>query len=506
MPGREETGLHFITVLGTSCYFDCVYEMENTDFAYNTPFVQAAVLKYITCAYGKCDRVTVLLTDKSEERNWYTREYTENECQMAALRQQELGPGERKIGLKEILETEFSDVDIECVKIREGRNKAEIDEIFEAMYDCILPEETICFDFTHGLRNIPMQALTVIHYAKALKNIRVGGMYYGAFELGERKEDGKLHVNLSDMSACSTILDWTGAAESFIKGGSANQIKVLYERTVRPGKEESRSRKTMAALCNLTNCLGTSRGKRDDDTQKSIRRAYEFYKEAYGDMREHEKPLSEVPLLRLFDKIEEDVDVFGDACYVIKDGQRIDLENTATGMAAVEWAVRKNLIQQGFTALEETIKTYVCETYGISPEDEFPRDMVVGRTVKFMLNELKEQRKLRRDEEIPADAQRKEWAEKRVRQFEEECRHSADPGEDEKAYYIDRIREIVGNLPLELVNLTGNVSMQRNSLNHFGFQKEVKSYKELQRQLGETWQKMREIMEADKVVWYRTKE
>lgn len=65
-----------------------------------------------------------------------------------------------------------------------GMNREEMDQIFEAMYAVIESGETIIFDFTHGLRNIPMQALTIIHYAKALKHISIRGMFYGAFELG----------------------------------------------------------------------------------------------------------------------------------------------------------------------------------------------------------------------------------------------------------------------------------------------------------------------------------
>ncbi|HBN57056.1 MAG TPA: TIGR02221 family CRISPR-associated protein, partial [Lachnospiraceae bacterium] len=301
---------HFITVLGTSLYTDCIYEVEGTGFGYRTPFVQMAVLKYIMPVYAQGDRITVLLTEKSEEKNWYTREYTETERKQLAARKMEPAPGEQKTGLKDMMEKEYPDIQIENVRIKEGRNKAEIDEIFESIYGVIDPEETIYFDFTHGLRNLPMQALTVIHYAKALKKIQVGGMYYGAFELGEKKEDGWLHVNLLDMSACNTILDWTSAAESFIKGGSSNQIKELYKETVKPRKEQQNTTKMMNHLCDLTNCLNTGRGKKgatDTNEKKSIQIAYNKFDDFYNKMREDERPISEAPLIRLLDHIREDV-------------------------------------------------------------------------------------------------------------------------------------------------------------------------------------------------------
>ena len=94
-------------------------------------------------------------------------------------------------------------------------------------------------------------------------------------------------------------------------------------------------------------------------------------------MRKGEKQISEIPLLRLFDKIEEDVKIFDRKCYVIKDDRKVYLENTATGMAAVQWAINKSLTQQGFTALEETIKTYICEACQIPTDEELFRDTIV---------------------------------------------------------------------------------------------------------------------------------
>lgn len=494
--------IHFITVLGTSLYTNCTYEIEGTDFVCNTSFAQMAALKYIASAHGRCGKITVFVTENSEEKNWKTREYTEDEKKMLAGRQIELRPNEAKIGLKEMLEKEFPDTEIKSIKIREGRNKEEIDEIFESMYDAILPDETVYFDFTHGLRNIPMQALTVIHYAKILKNIQVGGMYYGAFELGEKGDDGFLHVNLLDMSACSAILDWTSAAEAFIKGGSSNQIEKLYKERVKPGKEEMYITRTQKSLYDLTNCLNTSRGKAGGSAKSSIQKAYSFFKENYRKMREGGHKISERPLLRLLDKIEEDVEIFGRECYLVREGRKICLKNTATGMAAVEWAIRKGLTQQGFTALEETIKTYICEAYEIPAEEELERDIIMGSTVKFMAtqcnNARKEQKKSAQDEKLLPDT---ESLKKRRRQELLADSRFMKLENQERELYIKKAEEMIDNLPLEFVNLTSDVAKYRNTLNHFGFQKNEIDYGKLQSKLQELYEKMREIMEKEQVVW-----
>lgn len=497
--------IHFITVLGTSLYTDCIYAIEGTEFAYNTPFAQMATLNYIVSVCGKCDRITVFVTEKAEEKNWYTREYTEKECQDLEKRKIEVKPGQLKIGLKQMMEEEFPDTIIESIRIREGRNKEEIDEIFEFMYDAIQPDETIYFDFTHGLRNIPMQALTVIHYAKVLKNIQVGGMYYGAFELGEKKEDGSFYVNLLNMSACSAILDWTNAADSFIKGGSSNQIEKLYKERVKPGREEQQSTKTLGRLYDLTNCLNTSRGKAGKNGRSSIQKAYEYFKSNYIEMQKSSHRISEKPLLRLFDKIEEDVKIFDRKCYLYKGERKLYLENTATGMAAVEWAIRKGLTQQGFTALEETIKTYLCEAYEVPAEEEMTRDSIVGSTVKFLANRYNDAKKSAKDKKVLSGD---EWVLSNLEKLKEDRREElyTNKGflslpESEKKLYLQKVEEILVNLSINLANLTSDASRYRNTLNHFGFQKDEIEYRKFQDKLKELYEKLRKIMEEEHVVW-----
>ncbi len=485
---------HFITVLGTSLYTDCIYEVEGTDFAYRTPLVQMAVLRYIMPVCSEGDRITVLLTERAEEMNWRTRAYTEAERRHPAMKNRQPAAGEQKIGLKELMEREYPDLPIESVRIKEGRNKAETDEIFEAIYGVIRPKETVYFDFTHGLRNLPMQALTVIHYAKALKDIQVGGMYYGAFELGERREDGKYYVNLLDMSACSTILDWTSAAESFIKGGSSSQLKDLYKETVKPRKEQKNATQMINKLCDLTNCLNTGRGKydkNDKNEKKSIQTAYNKFHDSYEKMCEDEQPVSDAPLIRLLDHIRGDVNIFSRKYWMEKEGGRIELENTATGMAAIQWAIDKNLTQQGFTALEETIKTWLCEAYGIPAGDKAERDGIVGRTLKFMANQQLSQTS-------QSDGNKEAVKEKLLAEFH------ADPDfekrdAEEKEDYLKKIEEMAMNLSEKLLDVSSAVSDQRNSLNHFGFQKYPAGYDKLQKNLEKRYKELKEIMEQDGV-------
>ena len=269
------------------------------------------------------------------------------------------------------MQEEFPQVNITSVHIPEGGNRQELDEIFECIYQELSKGETVYFDFTHGLRNLPIQALAVVNYAKVLKGIRVGGLYYGAFALEKNRNGEMKHAQIINMSSYSIIQEWTSAAEAFVKSGSGNQIYKLYQSRKNWIDVDEECKDVLESLHDLTNCLETSRGKlnlprkENDRSKKSIACAYESFQESYRRLDgKQEPPTSEQPLKRLFEYIDNDIKIFDQRIY-IEDGGK-EMEYTALGMSVVQWAIDKNLIQQGFTALNETIISYVCELYDIA--------------------------------------------------------------------------------------------------------------------------------------------
>lgn len=488
---------HFICVLGTSPYTDCVYEIEGTEFAYKTPFVQMAVLKYIMPETQPEDQITVLLTEKAYAANWVDREYSERELENLRNQNMILKPGQKRAGLERHLAEAFPDIAVETVMIPEGRNKKELNKIFEAIYNNLGSDEMVYFDFTHGLRNIPMQALAVIHYAKALKNIKVGGLYYGAFELGKQGDDGIRHVNVLDMSFSSEILDWTNAAQAFVKGGSSNQIKELYTDYV-DKDEKKKIGSIVNSLYDLTNCLNTSRGKATGTAKNSIQKAYMDFKRKFDEMQERSHEISEEELMRLFERIGKDVAKFNRKLYAAKEDGYVCLENTSIGMAAVEWDIEKNLTQQGFTALEETVKTYLCEMYGMEAEKQRDRELV-NDPLKFAGKKYNDERHQNKKsgsaESFNIEKYRDEYY-KELSNSEKLKKLS----EDEKNPYSEKLVNILVHLPEKLIRMSVNVTDMRNTINHFGFQENASSYEKLQRRLEELYVDLQNVMEESDVV------
>ncbi len=74
------------------------------------------------------------------------------------------------------------------------------------------------------------------------------------------------------------------------------------------------------------------------------------------------------PFRELLDKIERKTEKYKNA-----------KTNLEVGMATIDWCIENHMVQQGYTALDATVKTFLCEKIGVSQEEEFWREMIVKR-------------------------------------------------------------------------------------------------------------------------------
>ena len=66
--------------------------------------------------------------------------------------------------------------------------------------------------------------------------------------------------------------------------------------------------------------------------------------------------------------------------------------------------------------------------------------------------------------------------------------------------YNERMKHVVREIPMELIRLASSIVQYRNTLNHFGFQKNVMYYKTLQGNLKKLYEQMLRIMESEGAV------
>ena len=146
----------FISFLGAGNYHECVYYDSQKQYR-PTCFIQCATLEQIGAQQWEAsDAVRIFTTKKAKEQNW-----------------EETLPNKDYAGLKRQLTDMGLKADIQCVSICDGKNEAEMWELFETVFSQIEEGDQLYVDLTHAFRYQPMLMLVLTNYAKFLKDIKV---------------------------------------------------------------------------------------------------------------------------------------------------------------------------------------------------------------------------------------------------------------------------------------------------------------------------------------------
>lgn len=435
---------HFIAALGTTTYYDTIYYYE--DFEYECAYVQESLCNLIFKNKQDGDKITILLTKEAEELNWLARKGHDD-----------------KPGLKKILEDNFSHCNLEVRSIPTGDDKEELDEIFDIVFDCIEEKDDIYFDTTNCLRHLPIFILSVLYYAKVLKGINISSIYYGAYKKGPDDKGNELSRSpIFDLTEYIHMLDWSMAAQMFIKYGNANMMHDVYNEQKLKGDIESRKELTILgdavkSLMHFTNCILTSRGMSIDRTsvncnkgrEASIEDSYKTFKGDYQKIEENNaKTINPIkPLFKV----------------VLDSTEQFDVKNNLdTGLATVQWCIDKGFTQQGLTALEETIKTYICFKYGYDETEEHNREDIAKRALN-------------------------------LRNYDKRNKVKGSKASKAENEYTEDVKKVYNDLSDKIVKLSNDVSVVRNNINHFGYNKDILSYKKLHQNLEKYFNDFKEI-------------
>lgn len=341
----------FLTVLGTGYYKDCYYYLE--DKYCRSKFVQEALINLVLDKDEEFE-VKILLTEKAKKDNFDINV-------------------ERPNNLKEVLDK--LNIKPELILVPEGKTDEELWGIFEQTINSIDDNSEIILDITHSLRNIPIQVLVALNYLKLFKNINLDSIYYGAFELGEEIDDdlikgGKIKsAPICNLNIYYELLNWTSSINSFMHTGNSSQILNLYKNVYKDknafifkqGTKDERNNlatlnKVVDGLNNFTQCINTCRGLDGNHINKNInlKSISSSANTLYNNLSVLNDNLTFTPLKYLFNIVKEMI-----APFVNKPAFEI-------GMETVSWCIKYNLYQQGFTALDESLKTFICDRLGYS--------------------------------------------------------------------------------------------------------------------------------------------
>lgn len=502
---RKVMPKHFMSVLGTGLYEPVVYgDCEGED-----EFVQLADIK-LHMEELRSGKITIFLTEGAKERNWLDREYTDKESENAKRwkTKQNIAAGSIKKGMKNQLEDIMfawgeDAPELQTIDIPDGKNEIEIATVFRKMYDSIENGDEIILDITHGFRSIPMLMMTVLNYAKVMKNCKISGMYYGAYEASE-VVDSRKRAPVFDLTKYDEILEWSYAAKQFVTTGSAEMLGNTYH-TIYGKKDNPKLHTAISKMRILSDAIATNRGSSKTNTQVKEYKYGEFsIGQAYRQLYNAQEELKDVDL--------DDNPALGELVRKIVDdysclGGKKDYE---VGFAVVKLCIDFSLIAQGYTALQETINTFLCYEYskddsddheGFDPEKKEDRDRIDMVIETIRIGNKKESSDKSKKDDVKS------------KEFDDENRSdlfyffAVENSKSKGEYWTNTDKQklywkIFQTIPKEIVDVTCEVKDIRNDINHFGRRNNPLSSSKLKDKLSRSYDRIMamvdKITEAEK--------
>lgn len=124
----------------------------------------------------------------------------------------------------------LGDSRIKPIDIPVGRTTEEMWQTFRIITEQVDEGDRVIFDITHGLRSLPFLVFLFAAYLKAAKNVTIDAIYYGAFELGDSKNN--IPAPVIDLSEFVSMIDWITATTSFIEVGDGQSLANLLRSAI----------------------------------------------------------------------------------------------------------------------------------------------------------------------------------------------------------------------------------------------------------------------------------
>lgn len=338
-----------ITFLGTGDYKPVVYE-------YKQKVIQSSFVQIALAEFFRPEEVVVCVTEEAKQQNWLGNQKQESD-------------GHRAKGLREAAREALPDIPFYTIDIPNGQNLEEIWQVFSILEEVINTNDVLIIDVTHAFRSIPIVALACTQYLGLLQNVSLEGIYYGAFE-AKRKSENTYIAPVFDLTAFAELMEWSQAVTIFEQFGEMGGIKKLFDREVDPRRKASQGQDREAKLLrDIGHGLNTA----------SVRSATCRGRDIYKD------PIFE----RISEKLTELEDTFatGKAFGPLLDRIRSKLQSlectdqgfsdeVRRGFEAVNWCLEHNLVQQGYTLLQENTITHFCQLCDLDAYRRAEREMV----------------------------------------------------------------------------------------------------------------------------------
>lgn len=166
------------------------YNYDLTKYKFNDQIIETDHFPYAVTQFIKPDKLFIIMTNKAKEQHY---DKLKNLCEF-----------------EEIL-------------IPDGKTEDEFWIIFDKITGVINQNDEVVFDITHGFRSQPFIVIVLLLYLKALKNIKISNIIYGAFEA----KDSNNITPVFELKLFVDLIEWSNAVREFTENGNMKYFKTL---------------------------------------------------------------------------------------------------------------------------------------------------------------------------------------------------------------------------------------------------------------------------------------
>lgn len=349
----------FLSFLGTNDYIECNYGLEGkpSEQITHVKYIQEALIKLFCMSFAEKDSIIILSTELAEKLNYADNGQWNRESKQYDKPNEGLG------SRLKLLEANGLKASFKSVRIKEGYSESEIWDVFDVISQQILPNDQIYLDVTHAFRYLPMLGVVLTDFLRVTKEVSIKGVYYGAFEkLGfaetvKNTPVAERNAPILNLLPLIELQRWSTAANNFYQYGVVENLIDLANEGIKPILKETKGsdlssnkiRHFSTILQRLVPSIQTNRGKDLMNFDQA------GFKTAMEDVQQQDifiKPLKEI-----FSLIQRKVTRF--------------TQTKVIWLESAEWCLKHNLIQQGWTQLQEGVLTYLVDEVKQNFDDPF---------------------------------------------------------------------------------------------------------------------------------------
>jgi len=241
------------------------------------------------------------------------------------------------------------------VDIPEGHETEDFWNLFSKLTACLDDTDEVLFDITHGFRSLPVIALIAVSFLRVVRNIKLKGLVYGAFD-AKNKETNETPT--FDLIPVVILFDWLTATDQFLKTGKGEDLAKLLKNA--EGHTEALGNRILEISQGLELL-------RPMDVMKAASALPENIELAKPDLANVVPPF-EMLLNRVVDEYSQ---------FTLAEPQNYQ-ENGKLALEKqlfeIEWYARKGLEVQAISLAREWLPSLLCYHFNLDPMDKQARE------------------------------------------------------------------------------------------------------------------------------------